>query len=172
MNKANTSHGLLLAAINAGALEAGHVLAETDVTFGERAAGILEGYSASIAVTATEGSAFTGTVEASFNQLDVEEIFIEAGVDTVSVLAGPATVGELVAALNERYDTGFAEEDFNFADELVIADGSTVVTVAPTSVVFVGTLKVTLVQAKEALDKVIVKPALANLQANVAVPVQ
>lgn len=172
MNKANSSHGLLLAAINAGSPESSPSLTETDVTFGARAGNILEGYSSSIPVVAAENSKFTGQVDVAFNQLDVEEIFIEAGVDQVSVAAGPTTVGELVAALNERYDTGFAEEDFDFAAELVIADGSATVTVSDTSVAFSGSLKVVLVEAKESLDKVIVKPALAPLQVNVAQPVQ
>ncbi|MNZ16794.1 hypothetical protein D3C78_337740 [compost metagenome] len=162
MNSAKTGRAALLAALNAAAAE-GVTFAASDLEFAAPAASTNPNREIGVTYTATPNSQFEGSAEAFYDRLDLTDWFAAAGVTTVEMLQGDATVGDLVEKLNARFDLGFTADDFDLAAAIEPGSDSVVLEALPGSFAFKGQLLVSLVEEKLPLTEAVVNPELGGL---------
>ncbi|MNO12916.1 hypothetical protein D3C76_25340 [compost metagenome] len=163
MNAAKTGRSALLAALNAAAAE-GVVFQASDLDFAAPVASTNPNREVEVTYTATPDSLFEGSAVAFYDRLDLTAWFAAAGIDTVEMLQGDTTVGDLVAKLNTRFDLGFNADDFDLAAAIEVGSDSIVLEALPGSFAFKGQLLVSLVVDKLPLTEAVVNPELGGLQ--------
>lgn len=104
----------------------------------------------------------SGSQVVFFDRLDIGVMFLNVGIEVPSVPAGTyATTGDVVAALNARYDLGFTAEDIDFT--AAVEDTMITLTALPGSYGFRGDVMVEIQQAGEQevpLTDVVINPVL------------
>lgn len=167
MNAAHTGRALLLQALNFAAGEQGKVLLASDLTFGTVAVSTNPNREVMVNIAATaESPTFEGAMDVFFDRLDATAVFTNSGILDVAMAQGPATVGELVDAINTRFGTGFGAEDFDLTVAIGAEDTEVVLAALPGSYAFKGELLVSLVVAKTPLAEAVVNPELGGLELN------
>lgn len=155
-----SGRGILLAALNRAAAAQGYSFTADDLQFGAVEESTNPARESQVSYAATPNSRYEGEQVAYYNRLDLSEIFTRGGVDVVQVYAGPTTVAEVVAAVNQRFSLGFTEDDIDFSGEF--EEGASVVTLVanPASHGYQGTVAVELVEGKVPLAEVVLDPIL------------
>lgn len=146
----------------------GTALNNTMVTLGTpvREAGVGVSYNTNITVTALETSDYAGSVTLGYNRLDVEGFLYG---ETLTLPRDEAvTFADLIPAINERLKTNITTDDYvdgpigawqgvpNETKQIVI-------TMKPSSKVFIGSLRLTLAHEEIPLSTVIVQKLLLGL---------
>lgn len=168
-----TGRGVFLEALNKAVRDQGFEFAAGELTFGlvDPSTNPAKEVEVEVSVASAEGiimsvngvdTRISGSQVVFFDRLDIGQMFLNVGIEVPEVPAGTYTsTGDVVAALNDRYDLDFTEEDidFNGARE----DTSAILTALPGSYGFRGELMVSIQQegAPELpLADVVINPVL------------
>ncbi|QTH80207.1 hypothetical protein PA10_00007 [Pseudomonas phage pPa_SNUABM_DT01] len=163
MNSAKTGRAALLAALNAAANEGVSFLA-SDLSFAAPEASTNPNREVQVVYSATPDSLFEGSATAFYDRLDLTAWFASYNINNIEVLQGDETVGALVEKLNTRFDLGFTDDDFDFAQAIEPGSDSIVLEALPGSFAFKGQLLVSLVVDKLPLTEAVGNPELGGLQ--------
>ncbi|MNP89193.1 hypothetical protein D3C85_15970 [compost metagenome] len=170
-----SGQGVLLEALNKAVRPQGFEFAAGELTFGAVAPSSNPEREAEVQYSVTDpagisktingvSSKITGSAVAYCDRLDLSQMFLNVGIEVPSVPAGEyATSGDVVAALNVRYDLGFTAEDIDFT--VAVSEQSVVLTALASSYGFRGDLVVDIVQAGEPevpLAEVVINPVLTG----------
>lgn len=168
-----TGRGVFLEAVNKAVRGQGFEFAAGELTFSPVTASTNPEREAEVevAVANAEGiiksvngveTRISGSQVVFFDRLDIGVMFLDVGIEVPSVPAGTyATTGDVVAALNARYDLGFTAEDIDFT--AAVEDTMITLTALPGSYGFRGDLMVEIQQAGEQevpLADVVINPVL------------
>ena len=166
MNSAKTGRALLLAALNRAAAAQGYSFSESDLTFSAVTGTDNPNREVEVTYAATPESQFEGQAVAYYNRIDLSPLFANAGYATIEMAPGAATTGEVVQAINSRFDMGFTEEDFAFDTVIDAAAESVTLTALAGSYGFKGELIIALVEPKVQLSEAVVNPELDGMEAD------
>lgn len=168
-----SGRGVFLEAVNKAVRDQGFEFAAGELTFSPVVASTNPAREAEVevAVANAEGiiksvngvdTRISGSQVVFFDRLDIGVMFLDVGIEVPSVPAGTyATTGDVVAALNARYDLGFTAEDIDFT--AAVEDTMITLTALPGSYGFRGDVMVEIQQAGEPevpLADVVINPVL------------
>lgn len=133
-----------------------------------------DGHNTGAKVSAIKGSGYIGSVDITYNRLDIALLFekiavnLDLGVDGSGNPVKPATTKELLTALNTRYGLGLEEDDI--LDEAIDTSGDqpwhATLNMATGSLAWLGSLDLTIgpdPEVGERLDTVILTTNLTGL---------
>lgn len=170
-----SGRGVLFAALQKAAVANGYELAPSDIVIGGVEESTNPARESQVGYQATPDSQYEGDAVAYYNRLDLQALFVSAGVDTVQIPAdGVESLEQVVSVLNQRYSTGFTAEDIATGGAFEVDGGFVQLQAQASSLGFKGALSVQLVEGvdpKIPLAEVIVDPVLGDLTYPVDVPV-
>jgi hypothetical protein len=166
MNSNKSGQALLLAALNRAAAPQGYSFSASDLTFSAVAASENPNREVQVSCTAVAESQFEGSKVVFFNRIDLGPLFSAAGYEAIEMIKGATTVGEVVDAINSRFDMGFTAEDFDLSIAVSSEDDTVVLEALPGSYAFKGQLLISMVVEKTQMDDAVVNPELAGMESD------
>lgn len=131
----------------------------------------------SIQISATAGQGYTGNVTVNYARLDIDtdvfSVLAPSGATVINAGGTMAHVSDVVTALNAAYNLNLQQSDVsNWSSALSLADdaGSATIQIAAGSLVYLGSLVVTITQQQYALSSVVTTTNLDGLTAPSASP--
>lgn len=163
MSNPTTPHDFIVSMINAANVKQ---WAFNELVLGAPALVTGETWNTSILVSPANGQPYTGSVEVHYNRVALLDI-VNSGSTDFDLDSGYVTIGDLVPALRSRFNARLDTSDL-VDDNLPVPDEDGVIHVTlqatPTSLLWRGTLAITLTPVVVPIDEVITVVELDGLE--------